>query len=48
MSKEEVLWEKKVFAQQYSLDFMIDENVDLQDEVMMKSIIHREATKTQE
>ena len=46
MTKEEIKNEKKMFAQQYSLDFMIEDNVDLQDVELMGAVIKREVTKT--
>jgi hypothetical protein len=46
MSKEEIKKEKQIFANQYSLEFMIEDNVDLQDVELMSAVIHREVTKT--
>ena len=48
MTKEEVLRERAIFAKFHSLDFMIDDNVDLQDEELLDAVILREATKTKE
>jgi len=48
MTKEEILKEKEIFAKQYSLDFMLEDNVDLQDVELVSAVIHREATKTKD
>ena len=48
MTKEEILKERAVFAKFHSLDFMIDDNIDLQEEELLDAVIFREATKTKE